>query len=194
MKASAPRGRPIELSTPRFRLRSLRPSDVSERWQGWAADPEVMEPLNGVARTMPQQELLAYVRGFDDLSRHLVGVFARPDDLHIGFFIIHVHRQHANATFNVVIGDKAWWGAGVVNETRAALLTHVFGARGVERVTGTPIARNFPALFNYKAQGWRLEGVLRQSVRTVDGKRLDQYQFAMLRDQWRERLAGTGAS
>ena len=59
---------------------------------------------------------------------------------------------------------------------------------GTAQAYGTPLARNFPAVFNYKAQGWRLEGVLRgQCKSVVDGSRLDQYHFGMLRDEWRAR-------
>jgi ribosomal-protein-alanine N-acetyltransferase len=76
----------------------------------------------------------------------------------------------------------------VVNEVRAALLDEFFERRGTEKASGTPLARNFPAVFNYKAQGWRLEGVLKgQCKSVVDGSRLDQYQFGMLRDEWRAR-------
>jgi len=50
-----------------------------------------------------------------------------------------------------------------------------------------PLSRNFPAVFNYKAQGWRHEGTLRGHRRSiVDGTRLDQYQFGLLRDEWRQ--------
>jgi hypothetical protein len=43
-----PTGKPVLLQTERLELRSLKPSDASERWVGWARDPEVMGPLNPV--------------------------------------------------------------------------------------------------------------------------------------------------
>ena len=90
----------------------------------------------------------------------------------------------------MVVGEKAWWGKGVVNEARAALLDHFFEQRGIEKACGGPLARNFPALLNYKAQGWRHEGTQRgQRFSVTDGSRLDQYQFGMLRDEWREARA-----
>lgn len=79
-----------------------------------------------------------------------------------------------------------------MNETRAALLDHFFERRGIEKALGAPLARNYPAVFNYKTQGWRHEGTFRgHRVSAIDGTRLDQYQFGLLREDWRKaRKAG----
>jgi hypothetical protein len=46
-------------------------------------------------------------------------------------------------------------------------------------------------LFNYKIQGWRHEGTMRGQRRSVvDGSRLDQYQFGLLRQEWIARRSG----
>lgn len=183
-----PQGRPVALTTERFLVRSLTTADVSDRWSGWSADPDVMAPLNVPVRRMSKDDLARYIARFDNDSGYLIGMFARTMSLHVGFFMIEINKMHATAGFNLVIGDKQYWGKGVVNEVRAALLDEFFEQRGTEKASGTPLARNFPAVFNYKAQGWRLEGVLKgQCKSVVDGSRLDQYQFGMLRDEWRAR-------
>jgi RimJ/RimL family protein N-acetyltransferase len=75
----------------------------------------------------------------------------------------------------------------VVNETRAALLDEFFNKRGIEKATGMPLARNFPAVFNYKAQGWRHEATLRaHSVSASDNSRLDQYEFGLTSNEWQQ--------
>lgn len=186
-----PQGRPVELATARFIVRSLTPADASDRWSDWSADPEVMGPLNVPARRMSKEEIARYVARFDNDTGFLVGVFARVMLLHVGFFMIEVNRIHATANFNLVIGDKQYWGKGVVNEVRAALLDEFFDRRGIEKAHGQPLARNFPAVFNYKAQGWRLEGVLKGHCKSLTGgERLDQYQFGMLREEWHARKGG----
>ena len=179
-------GGPVDVETDRFRLRSLKPADASERWRSWAKDPDVMGPLNALVRDMSLAYLANYAASFDSTNRYLIGVFEKATGAHIGFFIIEMDHVHRSATFNVVIGDKTWWGKGVVNETRAALLDHFFDHRGIEKACGAPLARNFPAVLNYKTQGWRHEGTLRgHRLSTADGSRLDQYQFGLLREEWR---------
>lgn len=50
---------------------------------------------------------------------------------------------------------------------------------------GRPLARNFPAVFNYRAQGWRLEGILKAHRRVHDSeRRLDQYEFGLTKAEW----------
>lgn len=182
------RGRPVLLKTDRFDLRSVTPADASDRWLGWAKDPAIMGPLNMPARAMRREELAAHIASVDNQTRFLIGIFDKADNAQIGFFMIDVDVMHRYAIFNVAIGEKDWWGKGAVNETRAALLDHLFETRGIEKAIGLPLARNFPALFNYKAQGWRHEGTLRgQCLSAMDGSRLDQYQFGMLRKEWRAR-------
>lgn len=180
------KGRPVELQTDRFNLRSLKPSDASERWLGWAKDPEVMGPLNVPVTSMTRQDLANYIATSDNANRYLIGIFDRESRIQIGFFMVDIDQTHRHATFNVVVGEKSWWGKGVINEVRHALLDHFFEQRGMEKACGVPLARNFPAIFNYKAQGWRHEGTLRGQCRSaVDDTRLDQIQFGLLRDEWR---------
>jgi RimJ/RimL family protein N-acetyltransferase len=181
-----PPTKPIQLRTRRFELRTLKPSDACENWLAWAKDPEVMNPLHLPPRQMTLHELASYIASFDNVNRCLIGLFDRAGKELIGFFMVEVDHGHRLASFNVLIGDKAWWGKGAVNEARAALLDYFFEQRGIEKACGNPLARNFPAIFNYKAQGWRHEATLREHrLSPVDGKRTDQYQFGLLRREWR---------
>jgi hypothetical protein len=52
-------GRPVLLHTKHFLLRSLKPSDASQRWLSWLKDPEVMDPLNAPVREVPFRDLMA---------------------------------------------------------------------------------------------------------------------------------------
>jgi RimJ/RimL family protein N-acetyltransferase len=189
--ALRPAGQPIDIETARFRLRTLTPADASARWQGWGKDPEIMTALNAPARDLDVSYLAKYAASFDCEHRHLVGIFEKAAGSHVGFFIIEIERMHRCATFNVVIGERDWWGKGLVNEARAALLDHFFEQRGIEKAIGTPLARNFPAVYNYKVQGWRHEATLRgHRVSITDNSRIDQYQFGLLRDDWRRLRKG----
>ena len=179
------KGRPVLLKTQRFALRSLKPSDGSERWMNWLKDPEVMGPLNAPVRVWTSQELRGHIAAADNAQRYLIGIFDAASQMQIGFFMVDVDQFQRRATFNVVIGEKSWWGKGVVNEARAALLDEFFQHRGVDKAVGIPLARNFPAVFNYKAQGWRHEGTLRgHCTSALGGARLDQYQFGLSKDAW----------
>lgn len=186
-----PTGRPVSIQSERFIIRTLTPNDVSDRWCSWSGDPDIMTPLNMPVRRSSREGLMKYVSQQDNDRAYLIGLFAKAMGQHIGFYQIDVNKLHRSAGFNVVIGDKQYWGKNAVNETRAAILTELFERRSLEKAWGQPLARNFPMIFNYKQQGWKLEGILRGQCRSiVDGSRIDQYQFGMLRDEWRKLSSG----
>jgi RimJ/RimL family protein N-acetyltransferase len=132
------------LQTERFELRSLKPIDASDRWVGWARDPEVMGPLNSAVAQVTRGELGGYIGSADNIHRFIIGVFDKLSRIQIGFFMVEVDNAHRIATFNVVVGEKAWWGKGVINESRAALLDHFFNDRGIEKACGQPLGPQFP--------------------------------------------------
>lgn len=185
------KGRPLLLETRRFALRSLKPSDASLRWLNWHTDPEVMNPLNMPIQKPSVDAVMKFIASADNIGLYLIGIFDLESKVLIGYFKIMCDRFHRRAGFNVLIGDKSWWGKGVINETRAALLDEFFNNRGIEKVEGAPLTRNFPAVFNYKAQGWRHEGTLRgHLLSTAGGSRLDQYLFGLTKDEWRKLRGG----
>lgn len=159
----------------------------------WLKDPDVMGPLNAPIQKWTARELMAHIASADNNERYLIGIFDLASKVQIGLYMVDVDLLHRRANFNVVIGEKTWWGKDVVNETRAALLDEFFNNRGVEKAIGTPLSRNFPAVFNYKAQGWRHEGTLRGHCLSIsDGSRLDQYQFGLTKEEWRDMRSGHG--
>lgn len=179
---------PIRLTTERFLLRSLEANDASERFGAWLADPGVMKPLNKPTSQLSIQQLRSIIQAVDGINNLQIGIFERRAKTHIGNFYASIDHAHQSATLDVLIGDTGYWGSKVVNECRAALLDHFFRVRGVEKVIGRPLARNIPSVFNYKVQGWHLEGVLKSHWKSFYGEgRLDQYQFCMLKDEWRSR-------
>lgn len=70
-------------------------------------------------------------------------------------------------------------------ETRAHLLDFLFDTLKLHKVTGAVYTRNFAAVFNYKAQGFRCEGILREQEQARDGRWLDVYLFGLLEAEWR---------
>jgi hypothetical protein len=53
-----------------------------------------------------------YIGSFDNAKRCLIGVFEKRRKTLLGFFMVDVDRTHLVATFNVLIGERAWWDKG----------------------------------------------------------------------------------
>lgn len=181
-------GPAVKLATEHYILRSLTAQDVSENWLRWSHDPEIMNPINTPVMQAKRENLQNYVRTFDRKAAYIIGIYSKANGAHVGIYQLSLSLQQRTITFNVLIGEKSHWGRNAVIETRAALLDYFFETCGMEKAIGMPLARNFPMIYNYKAQGWKLEGILRQQCMSMDGnKRFDQYQFGLLRSEWRNR-------
>jgi len=174
----------LALQTDRFELRSMTREDVTEAFIGWLADPDTMLGLNLPQQRLSRAQAVRFVLGFDNRARFCLGIFPRGGS-QIGLFVVECNPRSHCADTSVVVGDRAWWGRDVVRETRGALLAFLFGTLGQHKVTGRPHGRNFASIYNYKALGFRCEGVLREQLLAVDGKsRLDQLIFGLLRSEW----------
>ncbi len=179
-------GRPVRLETERFVVRSVTRDDVGRQYLAWAKDPEVMLTLNLPPRQLTRLQLVRYVERFNNKTAFHLGIFLKEEDgAQIGFYSVYYDAANRLGQTNVVVGERDWWGRGVVMETRAAIIDFLFDVLGAEKVWGLPLARNIPSVFNYKAQGFKCEGILRQHRRAVGGGRADQLAFGLLRDEWR---------
>lgn len=183
---SAPIGPPVRLETTNYIVRTLTPQDATAGWLSWVSDVEIMRPINTPIANMSLQQLQGYIRSFDRRKAYLFGVFDKINGAYLGFHQLKVNSFQRTVVFNVLIGDRSYWGKDVVIESRGALLDFFFEERDMEKAIGMPLARNFPMIYNYKKQGWRLEGTLLGQCKSNYGaERLDQYQFGLLRDEWR---------
>lgn len=177
-------GQPLTLESANFVLRSMAAADVDDRFVGWFADAAVMEH---VALPMHQSRarLQRFVAGFDNRSTFLLRIHAKAGELPIGYFRVWCYPHYGYAKTAVVIGERDYWGRKTVLETRARLLEFLFDDLQLHKVTGAVYTRNMAAVFNYKAQGFRCEGILREQERGRDGRRLDVYLFGLLRQEWK---------
>ena len=182
----------VELRTKRFLLRSLRQEDVTEAYVGWLNDPEVNRYLEVRFKPQTMESVRAYVGGHDDRTRFLLGIFVEGLARHVGNYSLVVEPEHARGTLGVMIGDRAWWGEGAVLETREAVLDFCFDRLEMEKVSGACYASNRAAIYNYQRQGWLPDGV-RKGHAICEGRRVDVIPFAMFRDVWRARKAGSHA-
>jgi RimJ/RimL family protein N-acetyltransferase len=177
---------PLEIASENFVLRSLVEDDIGEQYHSWFADSELMEHFGGGSNQSIDQ-LRRFLTTFNNSTRFHIGIFANDTTEFIGYYYVYVDYYRSLARTAVLIGEREYWGKGVVIETRSCLLDFVFDKLKMERVWGWVDTRNIPAVFNYQVQGFQCEGILRGHGTALDGSRVDQYVFGILADGWRAR-------
>lgn len=188
-------GRPLTLESEHYLLRSLAPHEVNLRHVRWLRDPEVMatlnlRPMKGVPDAQLLKRMQSDVARADNRTRFHLGIFPKEAKSQIGYFAVDLDEKNAHAQTRVVIGEREWWGRDVVIEARAVLIDFLFSTAGVEKVWGSTSSRNIASIFNYRAQGFTNEGILRKHSTGIDGARIDIVLFGLLREEW---AAGKGA-
>jgi RimJ/RimL family protein N-acetyltransferase len=187
MKWRKKRARALQLDTPRFRLVPVEPISFSLRTFGWTADGEALASMNwrieGWTRFRWWRLLRRYAR-----RKHMChGIWPKEGGEPIGLHITTLDDRNGNATLAVFLGDRQWWGKGVVGECRLAILEDCFGRLGAARASGFVNARNFASIYNYQKLGFTREAVLRKWFAQPEGGRTDQLAFGLLREEWEAR-------
>jgi RimJ/RimL family protein N-acetyltransferase len=183
-------GQPVKLELPRATLRSLEVDDVDHRYLGWLQDPEVVRYQNARFEDVSERKLQEFVAGHDNDKTFLLGIFDHHSGLHIGNHRTVCDLNHLRAHIGVMIGDKNYWGSGIVAETRAALLGFLFQARGIHKVCGSVYSDNVASVYNYQALGFEAEAI-RVSHVVSNEHRCDLIEFVLFKDTWAKRQERT---
>ena len=81
------------------------------------------------------------------------------------------------------------WGAGLFLDAARLLLEFAFDGLGVHRLEARAALANGRSQAAMRKLGAVQEGVLRQSLTTADGQRLDQVLWSLLDEDWRQLAA-----
>ena len=163
----------------------MRPSDVDDGIVGWFGDKDLMN-YTDYPKIRTRAHLLKWLKRFDNRERFFLAIFCKQTDALVGFYTLTVSGEGMVGSANVVIGNRDFWGSETVIETRRKILDLLFYGLHVHKVVGSVASRNFPAIYNYKALGFRCEGVLKEHVKTGKGELCDLCVFGLLRSEWDE--------
>lgn len=109
---------PVEILTPRFRLRELRESDVTSRYLGWLANPAAQRFIAAAQQAHELSVLAEYVRQHINRPDVLfLGIFDRLTGFHVGNIKYEpVDSANGYAIVGILIGDIDFRGKGVATE------------------------------------------------------------------------------
>ena len=177
-----------QIASDRFVLQTATTEEIGESYVRWFNDDEVRAHLGLATGDYDLARVRAFAAGHNTETSFLFWVSPTEDTGNpIGFVQLFLTRIHALAQTSICLGDKDWWGKGAVGEARSAVLDFAFRKMGCEKVFGHCQKPNSAALFNYQAEGWDMDGVLRRHHK-VGEERVDLIQYAMFRDEWMRRI------
>ena len=174
-----------DLSIPgdRIRLRSMKEEDLPLKVR-WYNDPDIRRTL----LVDEQFELEATRQWFEkanDLDTRLDLTIETLEGRPIGLIsLLHIDRKNRTAEIIIVIGEKEYWGRGVMVEAETLLIDWAFRQLALEKIWAVTLPENLASLITMKKIGFRIEGTLRQEA-VKEGKRIDILRLGLLKEQFR---------
>ncbi len=186
-------GQIFETETKRFRLRSLKPDDITPFYVSWWNDDEIQEGLGTRGRGWTKANALENLKTFDNINRFHFGVFTKPENKLVGFFSLFFDPVHKVSMANFCLGEKALWGKGVLVEIKVHLMDFMFNTLGAEKLETKIHGRNLASIFSSKVMKFKSEGILIKHQKDLKVGRRDVYLFGLTRAEWEDlKKAGTG--
>ncbi|NEK25237.1 hypothetical protein GV827_23015 [Sulfitobacter sp. JBTF-M27] len=179
--------KPIKITTKRFLIETLRPQMVNSTILGWMQQPPIAKQFPDLGRQSDIESLRSHFASMASERKCYFLTKVKDSDEAIGFLIAEFGPGRSMTTHHA-LGDRRWWGKGVVHEARGGFIEGMFRA-GVHKVIGIPRASSRSAIQTYKDQGFVQEGILRDRYLNEDGTYEDGIVFGLLQSDWNYKIA-----
>jgi RimJ/RimL family protein N-acetyltransferase len=174
----------------RVYLRALEIDDykVSVRWRN---DSEIYEsipqPRRFVSERTEQEWVERAIRENEQGVSLRLAVCLKENDRFVGIIqLLNIDLKNRCGEVTTMIGEKEYWGQGLIGEARILMFEHSFLELGLERISNKVLDTNTKSLKAYDKFGSVREGVLRNAV-YKDGAFHDLILFSMLREEFLQR-------
>lgn len=174
----------IMIDTPNYVVRTLEESDDMGNWSDWLEDPNTARMLNAVPKKSTAEDFKKYVRRFDRIDSHLLGIFRREGGRLIGMFSNYIDWKRSDFVMNLIIGDIPERKTHVRHETSWRVNRYFFEQLDLKFQRATTLATNIPAIRALEEKRWTLSG--RTTKPTADGQgTVEILLYTRSRDVWK---------
>jgi diamine N-acetyltransferase len=164
-------------------LRLLKKADIENRVR-WFNDPDVRKTLI----ISEQFELEKTIRWFEKMQAddsRLEFVIETVDKIPVGIVgLAGIDSTHRTAEIYIVIGQKEFWGKGLMLEAECLLIDWAFNSLGLEKIWAQTRPDNIASIITMKKIGFQIEGTLRNE-KIVNSKRTTVMHLGLLREDFK---------
>ncbi|MFA4870253.1 MAG: GNAT family protein [Pedobacter sp.] len=169
------------LESERIYLRALNESDIKGNYALWLNDPEITY-FNAHGRfPMTEDKLLSYISSVNSSKSDLVlAIIDRTNNQHIGNISLqNINWIDSNAEIAFLLGDKSYWGKGIMYEAGCLMVNHGFKFLNLHRIyCGTSVV-NLGMQKLAEKLGMRKEGLRRHAI-FKHGQYVDIVEYGIL--------------
>ncbi len=142
----------VSITSERFTLKELTPTDASERYLSWFNDTTTQQFIATRAESLAQ--LKNYIEEKSNRTDCLFfGIYCQ--DKHIGNIKYEpIDLELKQATMGILIGERLWRGKGVAGEVISATTKYLQQHLGIEQILLGVEQDNTPAIHAYEKLGF----------------------------------------
>lgn len=182
-------GPALRITGEKVYLRPLTHADANERYHTWLNDEEINRYSERRGTSYSQDDIRAYL---DDANSSPVllqqGIFMLEDDNHVGNISLRVTNIGARvAEVATLIGEKEYWGRGVIVDAGKALIHFAFQGLPLRKITLGNYAINRASTFKSRQLGAKPEGRFRDAA-LIDGQYVDVLEFGLFAEEFYEQF------
>ncbi len=173
--------------TERFDLVNCTHAEALKVTIPWASNPDILHNLMYDQSAYTKVQWAKKLGRPDGRTLFFHAIVAREIKGTIGTHRLRIDRS-GTARMAIVLTANSWWGKGVFEEVRTALLDHFSQSPHVVRFSGRVLVSNASSIYNYKKLGFRLIGYDRKVwLSPTTNEHEDTMHFELLAEDWRER-------
>ena len=126
----------VFLKSEEIYLRALNEGDISGNYSRWLNNPEITKYNSHGRFPMTAEKLTEFVKVARTSSNMLVmAVVDTASDMHIGNISLQaINWIDSNAEIAFLLGEKDWWGKGVMQKAGELLINHGFNSLNLHRI------------------------------------------------------------
>jgi RimJ/RimL family protein N-acetyltransferase len=174
----------IRLHCGAFLVRTLRVEDANESWANWGSDPEAIETLNTSGRRLSKCDLVKYIRGFDQRTHLLTGIFDKANQMLVGIFRLDIDYQSNHGLVSLFIGEPSYRNTGVTTQIFIPNMDYGFNTLRLDVVVASVLLRNKALIRFMLKTGWKMDSTPRQVRSKSDGVTLEVRRLNITREDW----------
>lgn len=162
-------------------LRPLHEVDIDGNYAKWLNDPEITAYNSHGRFPMTVEKLKEFVRSTHSSNSSMVlALIDKESNEHIGNISLQgINWIDRNAEIAFLLGEKKFWGKGVMNEAGLLLIQHGFKALNLHRVYCGTSAMNLGMQKLAVKLGMQQEGVRKEAL-YKNGKYIDIIEYGII--------------
>jgi ribosomal-protein-alanine N-acetyltransferase len=164
-------------------LRPLDKADVEGNYSKWMNDKYITQFNSHGIFPATKESLLNYISSLNDSAKSMVlAIVTKDKQFHIGNISLQeINWVNRSAELAFLLGEKEFWGKGIMYEAGMLIISHAFNALNLHRIyCGTSI-ENIGMRKLATKLGMQEEGIRKQAI-YKNGRYLDIIEYGMVRE------------